>query len=209
MAIAGFCRNANTDGPTGKDTGLGIVLYDVELRNRRTGAAPITADVDVFVTAVLPVAGSTQTFTVLTQPDVPRNVTMDIVDANSSIQRIQALVKGLDPGLNSISETLTSLGNGSAQVIGSELFYQIDSITAVTEGTVGGADTVSFGCGTGLAIPYRLGAETDILAKRVDGTQDTTGVVTINANGWARWVPASVPNATRKFFCTLKSTFGL
>ena len=103
----------------------------------------------------------------------------------------------------------TSAGTGTEQVVGSQVFYQIDSITAVTEGTPGGGDTVSFGCGTGLGIPYRIGAETDILAKRVDGTQDTTGVVTINANGWAKWVGASLPNATRKFFCTLKSTYGI
>lgn len=210
MAVAGFCRNSNTDGPTGKDAALGFFMRHLQIANIRTGAAPIAADVDVFVAAILPTTGGTQTFTILTQPDVPRNVTMNLTDANSSIQEVRATVKGLDQGFNPITEFLVlSATPGTSQAVGTQAFYQIDSITAVTTGTPGGGDVVSFGCGTGLGIPFRIGEEGDIKAKRVDAVQDTTGVVTINANGWATWVPASLPNAARTYFVSLKSSYSL
>lgn len=203
----GFTGNAGMLQERGRDTLLGFLIPDLPLQNVRTGAAPLTASTTVLVAAILPVTGSTQTFTIAAQPDVCRAVTMTITDADASIQKITATIRGTDFWGNSISEIL--IGTSAASFTTSLAFFSITSITAVTVGTPVGADRASFGTATALGLPARLRAEADIIAKRVDGTQDTTGVVTINADGSATWVPASVPNNTRKYYCTIASRYNV
>lgn len=202
----GFTNNS-MDQESGRDTCLGFLMPEWTLSNPRTGVAPLTASPTVTVAAILPTA--TQTFTILAQPDVPRVTTMTLTDANSSIQQISAVVRGLDWWYNPISERITLTNSGTATATGTLAFRQIDSITAVCTGTIGGGDTVSFGTGTALGLPVRIREVGDIKFKRVDATQDTSGVIYINADGSATWVGASVPDSARQFRITIASRFNV
>lgn len=201
-------QNSSVDQQYGRDTFLGMRLFDHPIRNPRTGAAPITAAVNTLVTAIAITLNSEQTHTLAAQPDVCRNVTMNLVDANTSISGITAVVRGLDYWGNPITERLTKAG-GTGQVVGAMLFSQIDSIKTTATGSSAAGDTVAFGIGTKLGLPVRLGDSSDVKFKRETANQDTTGVIAINADGSASWLPANVPNGVRTYFVTVASTWGL
>lgn len=203
----GFTGNAGMQQENGRDTLLGFLIPDLPLQNITSGAAPTTASTTAIVAAVLPTAGTAETMTIAAQPDVPRAITMTITDANASIQKITATIRGTDYWGNSISEIL--VGDSAATFTTTKAFRTVTKITTVTVGTPAGLDRVSFGTATALGLPARIKAETEIIAKRVDATQDTTGVVTINPDGSATWVPASVPNDVRKYYCTIASRWNV
>lgn len=204
-----FVRNTNTDQEQGKDCCLGMIIPDVPLQNIRTGAAPEALDVDEFVTAVVMTYGSTQTYTILAQPDIPRPVSMTLVDGGSIVKQINAIVRGTDYWGNVIFERLvTTLGGGNETVLGTRIFRSITSITSTNTGAAG-ASTVSFGIYDAIGLHERIREESDILAKRIDAVQDTTGVIFINPDGSAIWTPASVPDAARKYYATIQSRYGI
>lgn len=113
--------------------------------------APILADVDRIVTALDPVADGA--LTVAAQPDVPRNVTMTIVDANASSSGV-CTVKGFDMFGFALTEVFTWAAAGTQA--GTELFATVAS--AVVSGVAGAAagDTISIGVGNLIALPKQI-----------------------------------------------------
>jgi hypothetical protein len=116
--------------------------------------APILADVDRIVAALDPVADGA--LTVAAQPDVPRNITMTIVDANASSSGV-CTVKGLDMAGLALTEVFTWAAAGTQT--GTGLFATVTS--AVVSGVAGAAagDTISVGVGNRIAMPKQIATE--------------------------------------------------
>jgi hypothetical protein len=190
----------------GRDTRLGVLTKHL-LENHRTGAAPLTASATVLVAAVLPTTGGTQTHTIAAQPDVYRAVTMTITDADASIQKITATIRGTDYDGNSQEAVL--IGTSATVFTTDVAFATITSITTVTVGTPAGLDRVSFGTSATLGVPGRIASEADIEHKYIDSTEDTSGTITVTGSGYALWAPASAPNNTRVFRMWIASRYGV
>jgi hypothetical protein len=112
--------------------------------------APILADVDRIVAALDPVADGA--LTIAAQPDVPRNVTVTVTDANDSVT-CTCTIRGKDLAGRIIEEVAqTTLGTGKV-FAGTKMFAKVDS--AVVSGTSGAAagDTISVGVGDVIALP--------------------------------------------------------
>lgn len=111
--------------------------------------APALADVDRIVTSVDPVADATQT--IAAQPDVPRNVTVTITDANDGVTTTTT-IRGKDlAGRDIVEVAQTTLGVGKS-FVGTKMFAKIDSV--VSSGTTGAAagDTITVGIGDVIAL---------------------------------------------------------
>jgi len=109
--------------------------------------APALAATDTIVANVAPTTG-TQALTVQAQPDTPRNITVTLTDANSSITGGTCTVVGLDPQGRAVTEVLNF---ASAKTLtGTKIFKSVTSATvAGITGTItgGSADMIKVGCG--------------------------------------------------------------
>lgn len=199
--------NNGMDQKFGRDTRLGFLINDEELRNPSTGAAPIALVDNNIVSAYVPVANTTETPTILAQPDLPRNVIMTVTDADSTIQKVTAKVIGKDYWYNPITEYLTHAGGGTAIVTGNYAFREFDRIETVTGGTVTPvSDTIEFGVGNKLGLPVRISADAEVKFKREDANLDTTGVID---EVYHTWTPATVPDAANRYYVTIASRYGV
>lgn len=183
--------------------GGGSTQYDVQIQSA-AGAAPIAAVADGFFTAVLPVAGVWTAVAIANQPDVPRNVTFGIVDADSGIASAYLEVIGTDSQDRALEETLTFSGGGTATIVGNKCFKTITSARFIAAATVSGADTLQGGYGNILGLPYDIGAVSDVINRREDGN---AGVGTIDAtyNSWTL-SGGNVPDAANRYYVTIRST---
>lgn len=124
--------------------------YGVELVDL---GAPILADADRVVTALDPIADGA--LTVAAQPDVPRNLTALVVDANDSASCVLTIT-GRDLAGALVQEVMTvALGVGKS-FVGTKIFAVVDS--AVVTGTAGAAagDTIQVGVGNVIGLPKEI-----------------------------------------------------
>lgn len=115
---------------------------------------PILADADRIVASVDWADGS---LTVAAQPDVPRNLTVALTDADNSVSGLLTIT-GLDMNGNTVVETMTpDAAGGGKTLTGTKIFASVTS--AVISGTAGaapGTDTVVIGVGEVIGLPYDL-----------------------------------------------------
>ena len=126
------------------------------------GAAPLAADVDYIVNEVEPVADgdfTEQTLLNLGMPDVARNATVTVTDADSTIT-VWVRLTGQDQFQNEQVEVLR-VSAGESSIAGQGIWECITKVETKTVGVVtGGSDTVAVGIGDKLGLPHPLGEMT-------------------------------------------------
>ncbi|MFA4944457.1 MAG: hypothetical protein WC789_07125 [Lentisphaeria bacterium] len=115
------------------------------------------------------------------QPDVPRNVTIALTDADNSCTGL-ITVTGVDHQGRAVVETMSPDGAGGGKaLVGTKIFARVTSV--VISGAAGFApgDQVSCGFGLKFGIPFDLSAGAEVLHAYVEGVRQagptiTTGV---------------------------------
>jgi hypothetical protein len=127
---------------------------------------PVVADPNLIVTSVDWGDGA---LTVAAQPDVPRNLTAVLTDADGSITAGLLTATGIDPMGRVITETM-DITDGLSWT-GEKIFARVDSV--VISGTAGtpaaGVDTVIVGIGNVIGTPVDLSAENQVIAAYIGG----------------------------------------
>lgn len=130
---------------------------------------PVVADVDRIVTAVDWGDGSP---TIAAQPDVPRNLTVALTDANTSITGGLMVIVGEDAVGRAVTESLT-VSEAVAGWTGTKIFAKVNSITiSGTTGTVGaGADQYTVGVGNVIGVPVDMDDSDEVVHAYLGGAR--------------------------------------
>ena len=148
---------------------------------------PILADVDRIVTSADWADGA---LTVAAQPDVPRNLTITLTDANDSITGGLCTIVGVDINNRAVSEVMSIAVDGKT-FTGTKIFASVTSATiSGTTGTpASGTDLVTIGVGNVIGIPFDLTASSEVLHAYLGQTKLTptiaTGISTSGVNASA------------------------
>lgn len=122
--------------------------------------APVLADVDKIVTSEDWDDGA---LTIAAQPDVPRNLTVTVTDADTSITGGICTIVGKDSQGRAISEVM-DITDGLSWT-GTKIFATVTSATI--SGTTGvpatGTDVVTVGVGNVIGLPVDLSAEAEVI----------------------------------------------
>lgn len=114
---------------------------------------PILADVDRSYASTQWADG---TLAIAAQPDVPRNLTATLTDADNSVTGLLTIT-GLDYKGRVIVETLQPLGDGNGLVLtGTKIFAQITSQVITATAGSAGADVLVIGVGDVIGVPHDL-----------------------------------------------------
>lgn len=166
--------------------------------------APITADKIAIVAAAAMANGAAA---IAAQPDFPRKLQVDIIDANSSVTAGNVVLVGTGASGQALTQTI-ALSGGSRTVTTDDAFAKLTSAT--TSGLVGatGADTLSIGPATALGLPASkdpVPGTFSVTKSNVTNADEAVGTVDTVAG---TIIPTSVPNGTRTydFWYTYKVT---
>jgi hypothetical protein len=137
--------------------------------------APVLADVDRIVVSVDWADGA---LVIAAQPDVPRNVTATLTDADNSVSGVLTIV-GKDIRGRTITEVQTVvLGVGKA-FVGTKIFASITSITITgTSGATPSTDVVTVGVGDVIGTPMDLDSVATVHHVYLGGTRIASPVLT-------------------------------
>jgi len=148
--------------------------------------APVVADTDRIVAEV---EWDDGTLTIAAQPDVPRNVTATLVDADNSTSGLLTIT-GTDIAGRVISETMAPNGAGGGKTLtGTKVFKTITSV--VISGTAGSGveDLLVVGVGNVIGVPVDLANVAEVVSTRLGGTlvvpTKATGTSTSGVNASA------------------------
>jgi hypothetical protein len=138
--------------------------------------APVLADVDRIVTIVNWADG---TLTIAAQPDVPRNVTVALTDADNSVTGLLTIT-GEDAQGRTITETMQPLGDGNGKTLtGTKPFAKITScVITGTAGAAAGVDQLTIGVGKVIGLPVDLIATAGVLHVFLGATRIAAPVIT-------------------------------
>lgn len=141
--------------------------------------APILADVDRIVTAVDWGDGA---LTIAAQPDVPRNLTVTLTDANASITAGILTLVGEDAAGRVVTDIM-DLTDGLTWV-GTKIFAKVTSATiSGTAGSVGaGVDQVTVGVGNVIGTPVDLNAAGNVVHAYVGAVRVTPDAIAVGAS---------------------------
>ena len=187
--------------------GAGAYLRNIEIM-QADGGPPDAADTDAFFVAIEPIAGTWVDVVIANQPDVPRNVTFGIVDANSSITGATLEITGTDSQGRALQETISTSVAGTQTVVGERCFATITSARYIVSGVVTvGADTVQGGYGDILGLPLAIADISDVKNRRQDGNS-AVGTLSIPTGTHGTWELSggNVPNAARRYYVDIHST---
>lgn len=138
--------------------------------------APIAADDNRVVTIVDWADGS---LTIAAQPDVPRNVTVALTDADNSVTGLLTIT-GKDIRGRTVVETMQPDGAGGGKTLtGTKIFASITS--AVISGTAGaapGTDQLIIGVGNVIGTPMDLDSDSNVRDVYLGGTRIASPTVT-------------------------------
>lgn len=137
--------------------------------------APILADVDRIVTSE---DWDDGTLTIAAQPDVPRNITVTLTDANDSVSGVCTIV-GTDIRGRTVTEVMTvETGTGKA-FVGTKIFASVTSLTiSGTTGATASTDVVTAGVGNVIGTPMDLDSVATVRHAYLGGTKLTPTVTT-------------------------------
>lgn len=187
--------------------GAGAYLRNIPIQ-QADGTAPDAADNDAFFVAIEPVAGAWTAVSIANQPDVARNITFGLIDANSSITSATLEVIGTDSQGRALEETISTSLAGTQTLIGERCFGSVTSARYTVSGTVtGGADTVQGGYGDILGLPLAIADITDVKNRRQDANSGV-GTLSIPTGTHGTWTLSggNVPDGAREYFVTIQST---
>ena len=132
-----------------------------------TGAATIHAAI------TLPDSGTLDVTTGITNPDVPRTLT---ITGNQAGITGNVVIEGTDAAGAAITDTIAA--NGTNTVEGVRAFKTVTKITVPTK--AGPGDAISVGTGKKLGLPHKVYNTACLLVKLFDGSADT-GTLAVNA----------------------------
>ena len=119
------------------------------------------------------------TLTIVAQPDVPRNITAALTDANNSCTGLLTVV-GKDLAGRAVSETMQPNGAGAGKtLLGTKIFASVTSVTL--SGCAGGTpstDVVVLGYGNVIGLPSDIQAATAVKSVKLGGAVVTPVVKT-------------------------------
>ena len=115
---------------------------------------PVVLDDNRIVTVV---DWADSTLTIAAQPDVPRNLTVALTDANDSVTGLLTIT-GKDYKGRVIGESMQPLGDGNGKtLLGTKIFAEVTScVITGTAGALGGTDQLIIGVGDVIGVPYDL-----------------------------------------------------
>ncbi len=116
--------------------------------------APIAADDNRIVTSVDWADGA---LAVAAQPDVPRNLTVALTDADNSVTGLMTIT-GVDAAGRTVVETMEPDGAGAGKALtGTKIFARVDSVViSDSAGEEAGVDVVIVGVGDVIGVPVDL-----------------------------------------------------
>ena len=115
---------------------------------------PIVATTDRVVADVLIANGA---LTVAAQPDLPRNLTVTMTDADSGVTAGDVTVVGTDKDGNAVTEVFTVANAGGTQTLtGTKLFASVTSATAANFAGNAAGDNIKVGVGDLIALPFDI-----------------------------------------------------
>ena len=166
--------------------------------------APIAAELISIVAALDPVANVT--LTIAAQPDYPRKLQIDLVDANSSISAGVVTLIGVGVHGQAVTQAVPLTG-GSATTITTHAYATLTS--AIVTGLVGAAagDTISIGVGAALGLPgpYALTPSAFTVYKsNLANANEAVG--TVDATN-ATIIPTTAPDGSRNFSFWYRYTY--
>lgn len=135
---------------------------------------PVVADVDRIVT-VIQIADGAQSLAA--QPDVPRNITMTLTDADDSVTA-DIVATGLDPAGRIVTETMSPDGAGGGKtLVGTKIFASVTSV--VVSNTAGSAagDNLEIGVGDLIGLPTDIDAAAAVKHAYLGGVRATPDAV--------------------------------
>lgn len=139
--------------------------------------APILLDDNRVVTIIDWADG---TLSLDAQPDVPRNITILLTDADNSVTGTMT-VTGKDTEGASVVETMSPDGLGAGKALtGTKIFAQVDSVViTATAGATGGVDQVIVGVGNIIGLPTDIKATSAVNHVYLGGIRQTSPTVSI------------------------------
>lgn len=147
---------------------------------RQQGLLPVclpiyeNADADEIVAAALWADGA---YVLVRQPDVPRNITINLTDADNSCTGT-VTVSGFDQQGRAVSEVMTPDGLGGGKVlVGTKIFARV--IDVVVTGAAGAApgDNLEVGVGLKFGIPFDLANAAEVLHTYVEGIRQNAPTI--------------------------------
>jgi len=155
--------------------------------------APIAAEL-VSIVAQVAMADGAQVLA--GQPDYPRKLQVDIVDADASVTAGTLDIVGVGAGGDAINESVDLTG-GTATKDTTYAYATITSATIVGLAGATGADLVSVGVGSALGMPVPLAAASFAVAKTVvDAADETVAGVDTTAKSIN---PTTAPNGAHVY----------
>ncbi|MFA4944456.1 MAG: hypothetical protein WC789_07120 [Lentisphaeria bacterium] len=148
--------------------------------------APLLEDADLISVAADWADGAR---VIAAQPDVPRNLTALLVDANASILTGTLTITGVDAQGRPVVEVMTVAAGVGLAFTGTKIFARVD--TAVITDTTGvvnaGADQLVIGVGSVIGLPVDIERAAEVMFAYLGGTLTTpdavaTGVSTSGVN---------------------------
>jgi len=165
---------------------------------------PATASTIVVLNAATAAAASgTAIVGDITDPDMPRNLTITWHDGDEALTGAVVTVTGTDYSGTSVEETfaLAAFASGLATTTGTKIFANVVSITWASAADYGGGETLSVGRGNTIGLPYLAtdaaikhvfcnGARVDVPAsKTYTGTAQEAGIDALNECGGYAYSP--------------------
>lgn len=158
--------------------------------------APVVLDDDRIVVAV-DLANGAQA--IAAQPDVPRNLTAILADANASVTAGILTIVGITPQGETVTEVVT-LAQLIAGWVGKAIYAAVSSVTvSAVAGTVGaGADQLKVGIGNVIGLPAPIDKAAQVKHVYLGGARVAEPVIAIGPSTSGVNASASTYNGTKE-----------
>lgn len=131
----------------------------------------------------------------LLQPKIPRNLKINITDANASISAYSITIVGVGPDGSAVTETF-NFASGLTPA-GSKIFATITSVTLNSIVGSGSGDTLDLGYGVKIGVPVPAGATGLSIVKLVsNGTAEAASATDTTNNSFTA---TTAPNGTNDY----------
>jgi hypothetical protein len=140
--------------------------------------APVVADPNRLVDVLDPVADGA--LTIIAQPDVPRNITITITDANDSASGTVVLV-GVDAAGRALTDTFV-FGGGTKVFTGTKMYATLTSATVSGVAGAAAGDTIQVGVGDVIGLPSDIQVSTAVKYTSLGAVPVTPDAIAVGAS---------------------------
>lgn len=136
--------------------------------------------------------------TVAAQPDVPRNLSLTVVDTTPSIVAGYIEIVGLNQNGELVEEDV-DISDGAGTYYTVNAFSHVSSVTPRDMSVLGGSgdETLAVGSSTKIGVPFPVnGILVDFFKACIDGADEAIGTV---SRTYGTIIPTTAPNGTRDY----------